>query len=69
MIAKQLILVKEAGEFYKYEKSRKSQIIPELLKIHLLYMEMFMCLSGNPKAYSEEMDIKFRVMYNEVSSE
>lgn len=68
MIAKQLILVKEVGDSYKYEKRKKSPIISEPLKIHLLYMEMFMCLSGNLKAWSEETDIKVHVMYKEVYS-
>lgn len=68
MIARQLILVKEVGDSYKYEKSRKSQIISEPLKIHLLYVQMFMCLSGNLKACSEETDIKLHVMYEEVCS-
>lgn len=68
MIAKQLIWVKEAGDSYKYEESRKSQIISEPLKIHLLYMEMFMCLSGGLKPCSEETDTKFPVMCKEVCS-
>lgn len=68
MIAKQLIWVKEVGDSYKYEESRKSQIISEPLKIHLLYMEMFMYLSGDLKTCSEETDTKFHIMCKEVCS-
>lgn len=50
-------------------KEQKIPNISEPLKVHLLHMQMFTCLSGNLKACSEETDIEFHVMYKEVCSE
>lgn len=47
MIAKQLILVKEVGDSYKYEKSRKPQISQNLLKYISCIWKSESLLRGN----------------------